>query len=335
MTTTTTLTIRQDNSPAPSTPMDFSEATIALRLLSEFKHRITGALKLWQNSLSDRWMDERTPRISEATIGRPRLGEYSIEESTSVSSLVQRHPNRFRISLTFSWSLWFIYLASRLNWVRNAQSSTGYQYSLWAVLIAETLLGVHELFFALNILLPLFTRYRISLRPRQRLVGKHMPTVDVCITCCGEPADVVLNTVAAAAAQDYPPNSFRVFVLDDGHSTAIRTAVQALGARLRQNGGPEILYRSRDVKQGERSYFKAGNLQFGVREAKRAGNFEYFASLDADMITEPDWLRRMLPYLLADSRIALVNPPQVTRNPTARFGCFKKLTSVSELLQCA
>jgi cellulose synthase/poly-beta-1,6-N-acetylglucosamine synthase-like glycosyltransferase len=144
------------------------------------------------------------------------------------------------------------------------------------------------------------------------LLGKHVPTVDVCITCCGEPTEVILNTVAAAAAQDYPSNNFRVFVLDDGHSMALRMAIQALGARLRQKGGPEIHYRSRNVKQGERSYFKSGNLQFGIQEARKAGNSEYFASLDADMITEPDWLRRMLPYLLADSRIALVNPPQVT-----------------------
>ena len=67
------------------------------------------------------------------------------------------------------------------------------------------------------------------------------------------------------------------------------------------------------MKPGERSYFKAGNLQFGIQEAMKVGISEYFASLDADMITEPDWLRRMLPYLLIDEQIALVNPPQVTK----------------------
>jgi cellulose synthase/poly-beta-1,6-N-acetylglucosamine synthase-like glycosyltransferase len=193
-------------------------------------------------------------------------------------------------------------------------------------LIAEIFLAVHELLFSLNILLPLFTRFRTSQRPRQLLVGKQVPTVDVCITCCGEPTDVVLNTIAAASAQNYPANKFRVFVLDDGHSLALRTSVQALGARLKQKGGPEIFYKSRIVKQGEHSYFKAGNLRFGIQEAKKAGYSEYFASLDADMITEPDWLRRMLPYLLADPQIALANPPQVTFKSYRAIRLFQKLT---------
>jgi membrane glycosyltransferase len=293
--------------------MDCTEAATTLQFLGALKHPITKGTKLWRTrNVGNGLTVKRCHRISQATVGRPRHGAYSIQESTAAASLVQRHPNRFRASLTLSLLLWFVYFTGRLNWVRTVQSSIGYQCSLWAILVAEIFLAVHELFFSLNILLPLFTRCRTSLRPRQRLLGKHVPTVDVCITCCGEPTEVILNTVAAAAAQDYPSNNFRVFVLDDGHSMALRMAIQALGARLRQKGGPEIHYRSRDVKQGERSYFKAGNLQFGIQEARKAGNSEYFASLDADMITEPDWLRRMLPYLLADSRIALVNPPQVT-----------------------
>lgn len=292
--------------------MDCKEATQFFGAIKEPIKKGTKLLRTYP--VSNGFMVKQLNRNSQTTDRRrpPQYGAYSIEESTGVASLVQRHPNRFRISLTLSWVLWFIYFAGRLNWVRNVQSSVGYQCSIWAILIAETFLAVHELFFSLNILIPLFTRFRKSLRPRQLLVGKQVPSVDVCITCCGEPTDVVLNTIAAAAAQNYPTNKFRVFVLDDGHSMALRTAVQALGARLRQKGGPEILYRSRIIKQGEHSYFKAGNLRFGIQEAKKVGCSEYFASLDADMITEPDWLRKMLPYLLADPQIALVNPPQVT-----------------------
>ncbi len=310
MATTTTLTIaRHDKNPAPNMPMDCTEAA-ATQFFEALKRPITNGTKhLRTRTFGNGFTVKQTWLGTER---RPQYGAQSMEENTGVASWVQRHPNRVRISLTLSWALWFIYFAGRLNWVRNVQSSAGYQCSLWAILIAETFLAVHELFFSLNILLPLFARVRTSLRPRQRLIGKHVPTVDVCITCCGEPTEVVLNTVAAAAAQDYPAHKFRVFVLDDGHSMALLTAVQALGSRLRHKGGPEILYRSRIVKQGERSYFKAGNLRFGIQQAKKLGNSEYFASLDADMITEPDWLRRMLPHLVADPRIALVNPPQVS-----------------------
>lgn len=39
-------------------------------------------------------------------------------------------------------------------------------------------------------------------RPKLRLRGEEVPTVDVFVTCCGEDVDVVLDTTRAAAAGD-------------------------------------------------------------------------------------------------------------------------------------
>lgn len=109
----------------------------------------------------------------------------------------------------------------------------------------------------------------------------------------------------------------RIFVLDDGHDRNLRDAVLALAERSKTENGPAVYYLSRNVEPGSKSYFKAGNLQFGIDESEKLGGSEFIASLDADMIPEPGWLRRMIPHLLLHGDIALACPPQVcsTQHP--------------------
>lgn len=57
-------------------------------------------------------------------------------------------------------------------------------------------------------------------------------------------------------------------------------------------------------------YFKAGNLSFGLQETAKLSESELFAALDADMIAEPDWLRKMVSHLILDNDLALAWPPQ-------------------------
>jgi cellulose synthase/poly-beta-1,6-N-acetylglucosamine synthase-like glycosyltransferase len=282
------------------------------------------------SSLSKALMSRRNRRNTESSIKRTRHGAYTIDELSTVKVPVQRYPHRFRSSLAVSWTLWIIYWITRLSLIIDNDLLS---WDVWATFVAETLLAAREAFLALNIVIPLLINCRPQSRPRCRLVGRLVPSVDICVTCCGEPVDIVLNTIAAATAQDYPPERFRVIVLDDGHSTALRYAVQMQNSISLDHGGPEILYRSRHVEPGTKSYFKAGNLQFGITEAKKIGDSEYFASLDADMIAEPDWLRSMLPHLILNPQIGLVNPPQVS----AKFvsSMFQQLNKMSELLQCS
>lgn len=138
-----------------------------------------------------------------------------------------------------------------------------------------------------------------------------VPTVDVFITCCGEDDDLVLNTARAACAQGYPPDRFRVIVLDDGQSTWLSRAVAA----LHQERYPNLYYRSREKIPGKPHHFKAGNLNYGLEETMKLPGpdevGEFVAALDADMIPEPDWLRAMMPHMILDDHLALACPPQV------------------------
>ena len=211
-----------------------------------------------------------------------------------------------------TWALWFSYILFQLNFVRLLQNETPvFLWRMWTCLLAEICLTFQELVLALNLLLFQFAAQDTPGRPCYRIIGGSAPTIDVFVTCCGEPLDVVADTVAAAGAQDYPPQQLRVFILDDGRSEQLRDAVGLLNKTSAKKHGPQIHYLSRKPKPGGSSHFKAGNLRFGLEETRRLGGSEFVASLDADMIPEPDWLRRMIPHLILEDSLAMACPPQV------------------------
>ena len=154
---------------------------------------------------------------------------------------------------------------------------------------------------------------RLMYRPILRLKGDVAPRVDVCVTACGEDVKVIMDTVAAAAYQDYPTGRWRVFVLDDAGDDKLRVMVGALNERLSQRGEhQEVVYLRREKKLGVESFYKAGNIAFGLRESDAISGAEWFAALDADMIPDADWLRRVVPYLILDDGMAMLCPGQVS-----------------------
>jgi cellulose synthase/poly-beta-1,6-N-acetylglucosamine synthase-like glycosyltransferase len=81
---------------------------------------------------------------------------------------------------------------------------------------------------------------------------------------------------------------------------------------MEKQNGPLVVYHARKLEHGTKSYFKAGNLQYGIDITGRSKEpSEYIAGLDADMIPEIDWLRRMVPHLILDDRLGIACPPQV------------------------
>ena len=131
----------------------------------------------------------------------------------------------------------------------------------WVFVFVEFGVAIPALFHSLWSVFVLKSRKRQKLRLR----GDVVPTVDVFITCCGEDDDLVLNTARAACAQDYPPDRFRVIVLDDGQSTWLSRAVAA----LHQERYPNLYYRSRENIPGKPHHFKAGNLNYGLEETMK------------------------------------------------------------------
>ena len=147
-------------------------------------------------------------------------------------------------------------------------------------------------------------------RPRLRLVGGNVPTVDVLITCAGEELAVILDTVRAAAGVDWPQDRLRVVLLDDKSSEDVQREVQLLALE-----NPCIHYTARIKTKGVPHHFKAGNLNHGLSyvDGLEGGRGEYIAALDADMIVERSWLRAMVAHLLTDPKLALACPPQVSQ----------------------
>ncbi|KAL8871749.1 MAG: hypothetical protein Q9174_002481, partial [Haloplaca sp. 1 TL-2023] len=138
-----------------------------------------------------------------------------------------------------------------------------------------------------------------------RLVGKQVPTVDVFITYCGEERDVLLDTVQATIALDYPRDRYRVIVLDDSVSDELKAEIHGMG-----QGIGNVYYSSRGSRP--KTHTKAGNINHGLKyvQSLAGGASEMVALLDVDMIPSPDWLRACMPHILTDPKVALVSPPQ-------------------------
>lgn len=249
---------------------------------------------------------------SSLTTANTHLGSYGIQESPREKLRLERYPSLFKCSNIFAWCLWFFYIIYQSSFAYVLQNaSPNFMWRVWLVLLSEFLLSIHEIVWGLGAVFALIFAKDARPRPCYRLVGNSAPTVDVFITCCREPHDMLIDTVAAAVAQDYPPQRFRVLVLDDGHDDKLREAVKRLSTKSAETNGPQVRYLSRKLEAGTRSYFKAGNLKFGIEESMRWGGSEYIASLDSDMIPEPDWLRRMIPHLVLDNQIAMACAQQV------------------------
>jgi cellulose synthase (UDP-forming) len=107
-------------------------------------------------------------------------------------------------------------------------------------------------------------------------------TLDVFVTVCGEPVEMVDATLRAALAIDYP---HRVYVLNDGRIAGRDNwrDIDALAARL----GLTCFSRT-DGARG-----KAGNLNHAL--ARTSG--DAIMTLDADHIAVPDLAERVLGYL--------------------------------------
>ncbi|KAL8863506.1 MAG: hypothetical protein Q9178_000187 [Gyalolechia marmorata] len=181
--------------------------------------------------------------------------------------------------------------------------------------LAGTPLKVAWLSYALQIghaippgtphLLALSAMGKAKRQPLLRLNGDVAPTVDIFITYCGEEIDVLMDTVRATIAIDYPKDSYRVIVLDDSVCANIETEIGKLRAQHKRT-----YYSKRGTKP--KTHTKAGNLNHGLQFVSTlpGGASDIVAVLDVDMIPSPHWLRALVPHLLVDSKVALANPPQ-------------------------
>lgn len=211
--------------------------------------------------------------------------------------------------LTFAnTALYLCYLALRIYCVIAAQNAFHITYAAaWIFIGVEIATAIPSLMHNTWTMWSMKSRAR----PKLRLMGLDVPTVDVFITCCGEEDDVVMDTFRAACNLDYPRDRFRVILLDDAKSPSLEAAVHNIAQTY-----PNAIYMARTKIKGVPHHFKAGNLNYGLEQTHLlpGGAGKFMAALDADMIPEPDWLRAVLPHLLVDPKMALACPPQLFYN---------------------
>ncbi|WP_088316932.1 glycosyltransferase family 2 protein [Kineosporia sp. R_H_3] len=128
----------------------------------------------------------------------------------------------------------------------------------------------------------------VVLNRRRLTTGSWTPTVDVFITACGEPVEIVDGTIRAARDMAVP---HKTWILDDGKSDELRDLCAELGVGY--------------LRRGDNAHAKAGNVNAGL--ARTDGDFVVI--LDADHVPSPDFLVRALPHLFDDG-VAFAQTPQ-------------------------
>jgi cellulose synthase/poly-beta-1,6-N-acetylglucosamine synthase-like glycosyltransferase len=158
------------------------------------------------------------------------------------------------------------------------------------ILIALAFYGFHR-----SSLVWLYYRYR-DRRPRQLGTFADLPAVTVQLPLFNE-MYVAERLLEAVAAVRYPRDRFQIQVLDDSTDETqeiCRRKIAELRARFPDL---EIDY----VRRVDRSGFKAGALENGLRTAKG----EFILIFDADFLPLPDILERSI-HTFLDPRVAVV-----------------------------
>jgi cellulose synthase/poly-beta-1,6-N-acetylglucosamine synthase-like glycosyltransferase len=106
---------------------------------------------------------------------------------------------------------------------------------------------------------------------------------------------VVERLIDAVAGLDYPRDRLEIQVLDDSTDESVEVARRVV-ARYREQGF-DIVHRHRT----DRSGFKAGALEAGLREAKG----ELVAIFDADFVPQPGFLKALVHHFV-DPKVGMV-----------------------------
>jgi cellulose synthase/poly-beta-1,6-N-acetylglucosamine synthase-like glycosyltransferase len=149
-------------------------------------------------------------------------------------------------------------------------------------------------------------------RERQRLAhlpgDDELPDVVVQLPSFNEGA-LVEHGIANAMRLDWPRHRLHIQVCDDSTDGTTDIARAAAAKAAVQGFDVEVVHRE------DRVGFKAGSLQAAMNRT----DFEYFAILDIDFVTPPDFLRRAMAVLLSDRSFAFVQTRMDYLNADANF----------------
>ena len=131
-----------------------------------------------------------------------------------------------------------------------------------------------------------------------------LPLVSVHVPAYNEPPQMMIETLNALAALDYP--RFEVIVMDN--NTKDPEVWQPVEAHCKILGS-----RFRFFHEGQLAGFKAGALNYAL--SKTSPEAEVVAVIDSDYAVTSDWLRDLVPQFTKPS-VAIVQAPQDYRDDT-------------------
>jgi cellulose synthase (UDP-forming) len=127
----------------------------------------------------------------------------------------------------------------------------------------------------------------------------------------GESIEMLMGTVAALTALDYPHDTW---VLDEGDSPAVQALCRRLGANYFTRKHLQQ-YQTENGKFQSRS--KHGNYNAWLYEVG-LDRYDIISAFDPDHVPRPDFLSKVLPYFEHD-KVAYVQTPQAYYNQGASF----------------
>ncbi len=138
--------------------------------------------------------------------------------------------------------------------------------------------------------------------PLRKVPDEELPFVSIHVPAYNEPPQLLIETLDALAALDYP--HYEVLVVDNNtKDPGVWQPVEKHCGKL----GPRFRFFHVDPLAG----FKAGALNYALRQT--APDAEVVAVIDADYLVRPDWLRDLVP-AFSDPEVAIVQAPQDYRD---------------------
>ena len=143
---------------------------------------------------------------------RIRLVPEKPDISRSSASFIPNIGSLFLVATNaMTWVLWSLYFWYEACVVRHTQAIAGHSLWHWWITVAGELgVMLPDSIISFEVILP-FLFEKKQRTHRYRLQGNSVPSVDIAIPCCEEDPSIVMDTVVAAASQDYPNPSIPYF----------------------------------------------------------------------------------------------------------------------------
>ncbi len=200
------------------------------------------------------------------------------------------------IQAVFSLLVWAVMAAMAENIITSSTVAwvvlIGFQIILLALLLVD----------GLELTEVIWANRRRAFVPLYGALPPNPPKVSIHVPCYNEPPHMVMQTLDALAALDYP--SFEVLVVDNNtKDEAVWKPLEEHCAKL----GPRFRFFHLPKWPG----FKAGALNFALKQT--AKDAEIVGVIDSDYIVSHDWLHVTVPYF-EKPEVAFVQAPQDYRD---------------------